>query len=48
MATACADAYGNLNTDACKARNNGTARPTANGTYTNMTQDFGLTFTFRL
>ena len=24
---------------------NGTARPTANGTYTNLTQDFGLTFT---
>ena len=33
---------------ACQARNAGTARPTANGTYTNLTQDFGLTFTFRL
>jgi hypothetical protein len=49
-ATACADAYGNLNAPGmpCQSRNNGTARPTANGTYTNMTQDFGLTFTFRL
>jgi long-subunit fatty acid transport protein len=46
QATACADANGDLN--ACQARNNGTARPTANGTYTNLTQDFGLTFTFRL
>jgi hypothetical protein len=48
QATDCAQANGDLNTKACQARNNGTARPTANGTYTNLTQDFGLTFTFRL
>ncbi|HEY4394924.1 MAG TPA: outer membrane protein transport protein [Polyangia bacterium] len=42
----CAASNGDLT--ACQARNNGTARPTANGTYTNLTQDFGLTFTFRL
>ena len=45
-AAACVTANGDLN--GCEARNNGTARPTANGTYTNLTQDFGLTFTFRL
>jgi hypothetical protein len=39
---------GSLADPACQARLNGTARPTANGTYTNLTQDFGLTFTFRL
>ena len=27
---------------------NGTARPSADGTYTSLVQDFGLTFTFRL
>ena len=32
----------------CQERANGTARPTANGTYTSLVQDFGLTFTFRL
>ena len=39
---------GDLNSDACKARANGTDRPPANGTYTSFVQDFGLTFTFRL
>ena len=33
---------------ACQKRANGTARPSANGTYTSLVQDFGLTFTFRL
>jgi long-subunit fatty acid transport protein len=49
-ATTCASptVNGSLANPACQARNNGTARPTANGTYTNLTQDFGLTFTFRL
>ncbi len=45
-ATTCVMTNGDL--DGCQARNNGTARPTASGTYTNLTQDFGLTFTFRL
>ena len=44
----CASANGDLNTLACQARANGTARPNANGTYTSLVQDFGLTFTFRL
>jgi hypothetical protein len=39
---------GAINSQACEARNNGTARPSANGTYTSLVQDFGLTFTFRL
>ena len=43
---ACAD--GDLNSAACQARANGTDRPPANGTYTSLVQDFGLTFTFRL
>jgi long-subunit fatty acid transport protein len=49
-ATACADNNGDLMNpkSGCQARAAGTARPTANGTYTNLTQDFGLTFTFRL
>jgi hypothetical protein len=42
-ATACIDAGGAL--DACAARNAGLARPTAAGTYTRLTQDFGLTVT---
>ena len=33
---------------ACQKRANGTARPSADGTYTSLVQDFGLTFTFRL
>jgi long-subunit fatty acid transport protein len=44
----CASANGDLNSAGCKARNNGTARPSAVGTYTSLVQDFGLTFTFRL
>jgi hypothetical protein len=49
-AVACADANGDLNAPGmpCQARNAGQARPTANGTYTNLTQDFGVTFTARL
>ena len=39
---------GDLNGAACQARANGTDRPSANGTYTSLVQDFGLTFTFRL
>ena len=39
---------GDLNNEACQKRANGTARPSANGTYTSLVQDFGLTFTFRL
>ena len=35
-------------TRSCQERANGTARPSANGTYTSLVQDFGLTFTFRL
>ena len=46
QAISCAKSNGDLM--ACQGRNNGTARPSANGTYTNLTQDFGLTFTFRL
>jgi long-subunit fatty acid transport protein len=42
-ATACADAHGDL--DACVARNQGRARPTAAGTYTRVVQDLGLTLT---
>jgi long-subunit fatty acid transport protein len=45
-ASACVTSNGDLN--ACQARNAGRARPTTNGTYTNLTQDFGLTFTARL
>jgi long-subunit fatty acid transport protein len=49
-ASACANAGGDLADpkSGCQARANGTARPTANGTYTKFVQDFGLTFTFRL
>jgi hypothetical protein len=43
------DNYDLANVDgACQKRANGTARPSANGTYTSLVQDFGLTFTFRL
>jgi long-subunit fatty acid transport protein len=48
QATDCAMANNDLMNPACQARNAGQARPTANGTYTNLTQDFGLTFTARL
>jgi len=47
-ASACAAANGDLATRACQERANGTARPSANGTYTSFVQDFGLTATFRL
>ena len=47
---ACASTMVNyeINNQSCKALANGTARPSANGTYTSLVQDFGLTFTFRL
>jgi hypothetical protein len=41
----CASQGGDL--DACQGRLNGTARPTANGTYTSFVQDFGLTLNAR-
>jgi hypothetical protein len=47
-ASACATANGDLATRACQERANGTARPSANGTYTSFVQDFGFTATFRL
>jgi Outer membrane protein transport protein (OMPP1/FadL/TodX) len=49
-AAACTSDNGDLaNPDqACQKRANGTARPTADGTYTSVVQDFGLTCTFRL
>jgi hypothetical protein len=47
--TCAGDSYNLANPDlACQKRANGTARPSANGTYTSLVQDFGLTFTFRL
>jgi len=45
QATKCADSGGDL--DLCQARNTGSARPTAAGTYTSLTQDFGLTLNAR-
>ena len=42
-ATACANSGGNGDLNACQARLDGRARPTANGTYTSFVQDFGLT-----
>ena len=49
-AGACAMSDDNLSVPdgPCQRRANGTARPSANGTYTSLVQDFGLTFTFRL
>jgi hypothetical protein len=47
-AGACATANGDLNNQSCQKLANGTARPSANGTYTSLVQDFGLTATFRL
>jgi len=44
-ATTCADKLGDLNF--CGARNAGKARPTAAGTYSSFTQDFGLTLNAR-
>jgi len=46
-ATACAAANGNLGTSACRDALAGKARPTANGTYSQVVQDFGLTMTAR-
>jgi hypothetical protein len=46
-ATSCADASGDLNTLPCQSRLNGTARPSANGTYAAFAQDFGLTLNMK-
>jgi hypothetical protein len=50
-ASGCADTNGNLGPEGssspCRARLNGVARPTANGTYGRVVQDFGLTMTAR-
>ena len=46
-ATTCASSGGDLNLKACQARLDGSARPTANGTYTSLVQDFGLTLNAR-
>jgi hypothetical protein len=47
-ASTCATFNGDLANPACQALANGTARPTAAGTYTSLVQDFGFTFTVRL
>jgi long-subunit fatty acid transport protein len=47
QATACANANGDLSNSACLARLAGQARPTAAGTYRQLTQDFGMTLTAR-
>ncbi|HTB56714.1 MAG TPA: outer membrane protein transport protein [Polyangia bacterium] len=47
-AATCAGVNGDLNNQSCQKLANGTARPSANGTYTSFVQDFGLTATFRL
>jgi hypothetical protein len=44
-ATFCADKMGDLALDACTQRLAGQARPTAAGTYTRLTQSFGLAMT---
>jgi long-subunit fatty acid transport protein len=44
-ATTCANGGGNLELKECAARNAGQARPTAAGTYTRFSQDFGLAIT---
>lgn len=46
-ATACAMDNGNLANPACTSRLNGTARPTAAGSYTAFAQDFGLTLNMK-
>ncbi len=43
----CADMNGNLADPACQKRADGTARPTAAGTYTAFWQDFGLTLNMK-
>ena len=47
LATVCADSGGDLALPACRARMAGQARPSANGHYTQMVQDLGLTVTAR-
>jgi long-subunit fatty acid transport protein len=44
-ATTCADGGGSLDLPACAKRNAGQARPSAAGTYTRFSQDFGLAIT---
>jgi long-subunit fatty acid transport protein len=44
-ATKCADGGGNLELKECAARNAGQGRPTAAGTYTRFSQDFGVALT---
>ena len=46
-AKVCADANGNLTEPACGARLEGRARPSANGRYTSVTHDVGMTLTVR-
>lgn len=46
-AQACFGANGDLNNPACQQRASGTARPSANGTYTAFWQDFGLTLNMK-
>jgi hypothetical protein len=46
-AMACTDSGGDLDNAGCQARLNGNARPSANGTYTSLVQDFGLTLNAR-
>jgi hypothetical protein len=46
-AAECANVSGDLNDPGCQARLNGTARPSANGTYTAFAQDFGLTLNMK-
>ena len=43
----CAAAGGDLANPACRARLEGRARPSANGRYTSVTHDFGMTLTAR-
>jgi long-subunit fatty acid transport protein len=47
IAIACADAGGSLAAQACRDRLQGRARPSANGRYTSMTHELGITFTAR-
>jgi long-subunit fatty acid transport protein len=46
-AATCTDFRGDLNNPACRARQDGLARPTAEGTYHRLQQDFGATMTAR-
>jgi long-subunit fatty acid transport protein len=47
FATRCAEAGGNLANQDCQFRLQGRARPSANGRYTSMTHEFGMTLTAR-